>query len=174
MKFQLNRSLEILSRTPDILEQMLSGLSDEWLLSNEGENTWSAFDVMGHLIHGETTDWVTRTKIILYAEGDKKFKPFDRFAQFNDSKGKSTEQLLHEFKQLRKENLTFIQQLNPDEKDLDKTGIHPAFGAVTLRQLLACWVVHDLNNIAQIARVMAKQYKTEVGPWVEYLRILQT
>ena len=173
MQFSLTKSLEILERTPLVLETLLSGLSDDWTLSNEGGETWSAYDVLGHLIHGENTDWIQRMEIILDENGDKKFKPFDRFAQFEESKGKSLMDLIAEFKSARNRNLDILKQMNLQESDLDKTGIHPAFGTVTLRQLLSTYVVHDLNHLAQICRVIAKQYREDVGPWVEYLRILK-
>ena len=173
MEYSLAKSLEILERTPLVLETLLSGLSDDWTMNNEGGETWSPYDVLGHLIHGENTDWIQRMEIILDENGDKKFKPFDRFAQFEESKGKSLTDLIIEFKSARKRNLDILRKMNLQESDLDKTGIHPAFGRVTLRQLLSTYVVHDLNHLAQIARVMAKQYKEEVGPWVEYLRILK-
>jgi hypothetical protein len=170
--FNLNKSLELLERTPASLEALLSGLSDEWIYNNEGEETFSPYDVMGHLVHGETTDWVARTKKIL-SENDKDFAVFDRFAMYEESKGKSIEDLLKEFKEQRKKNLDFIRSLNITEDMLDKKGIHPKFGEVTFRQLLSTWTVHDLGHMGQIVRVMAKQYKENVGPWVEYLRILK-
>lgn len=173
MNFSFNKSIEILERTPKVLELMLENLSDEWTMNNEGPETWSPYDVLGHLIHGEQTDWITRTKIILSDSPDKAFKPFDRFAQFEESRGKSLTNLLDEFKKARKENLKFLKGLNLSEEDLDRTGIHPKFGDITLRQLLSTWTIHDLSHIAQIARVMSKQYKEAVGPWVEYLPILQ-
>lgn len=173
MTFNLENSIEILERTPLILETQLSGLSDVWTNCNEGEETWSVFDVVGHLIHGEQTDWIARLEIILSEEADKNFKPFDRFAMFEESKGKSLNQLLEEFKLLRQKNLNILKSKNITEKDLNKTGIHPVFGAVTLSQLLSCWMVHDLDHLAQINRIMAKQYKQEVGPWIEFLKILK-
>lgn len=173
MQFDINKSIEVLERTPYVIVQMLQSVSDEWVMQNEGPDTWSAYDIVGHLIHGEKTDWITRMEIILSDSADKKFPVFDRFAQFTNSKGKSLKQLMGEFIELRKENMVKLQQRALQEADLDKTGIHPEFGTVTLRQHLATWVVHDLNHIAQIARVMAKQYKTEVGPWVEYLPVLK-
>ena len=173
MKFDLQRSLEILERTPQVLESLLSGLSNEWTESNEGPETWSAYDVVGHLIHGETTDWIQRMQIILSDSTDKNFKPFDRFAQFHESKGKTMEQLLAEFKKIRLSNLNTVRTMNLTPTDFLKKGIHPVFGEVTLEQLFSTWVAHDMNHLAQIARVIAKQYKTEVGPWVEFLRILK-
>jgi hypothetical protein len=173
MKFNFNSSIEILERTPAILETMLSNISEEWTKSNEGADTWSPYDIIGHFIHGEKTDWIQRMEIILSDGANKEFKPFDRFAQFNNRNGETIEQLLQEFKQIRQKNLAHFKSLNLKETDLQKNGIHPVFGEVTLSQLLSTWVVHDLNHLAQVSRVMAKQYKSEVGPWVEYLRILK-
>ena len=173
MNFDLNKTIEILSRTPVVLEALLKDLSDDWTMNNEGPETWSPYDIIGHLIHGEKTDWIPRMDIILSNNPDKHFEPYDRFAQFKNSKGKSLLQLLEEFILLRKNNLNRLRSANLADDDLLKTGIHPAFGDVTLKQLLATWAAHDLNHIAQITRVMAKQYKPEAGPWVAYLKILQ-
>jgi uncharacterized damage-inducible protein DinB len=172
VRFDLLKSLEILSRTPEVLENLLSGLSYEWTSAKEEDQGWSVFDIVGHLIHGEKTDWMARLKIILSAQADKKFAPFDRFAQFQESRGKTLSDLLQEFKALRKANLKELSRLNVKEEDFQKTGIHPSLGQVTLSQLLSTWVAHDLGHIGQIVRVMAKQYKTEVGPWQEYLPIM--
>lgn len=174
MKFTLEKSLEILERTPNVLIAMLQDISADWTSPNEGGDSWSVYDIIGHLIHGEKTDWVPRTEIILSENSDKKFTPFDRFAQFEDSKGKTLNQLLKEFKMLRERNIEQLRSKKITDKNLEEIGIHPAFGNVTLSQLLSTWVVHDLNHIAQISRVMAKQFKVEVGPWTEYLRILQS
>lgn len=174
MKFNIYKSLEILERTPLVLETMLKGLSEEWTKNNEGPETWSPYDIVGHLIHGEKTDWIPRMEIILSGKADKNFEPFDRFAQFKESKGKNLQQLLDEFKALRKQNIERLRSANLTQDNFEQQGIHPAFGQVTLKQLLSTWVVHDLNHIGQIVRVMAKQYKSEVGPWTEYLRILTT
>lgn len=173
MIFSIKKSIEILSKTPETLTTMLDGLSDEWLLSNEGEHTWSPYDIIGHLVHGEKTDWIVRTKVILSSEEHKTFEPFDRFAQENDSKGKSIQELLDEFSKLRSQNLNELKTLQISESDFIKKGMHPELGEVSLQQLLATWTVHDLGHIAQIARVMAKQYSTEVGPWNAYLGILK-
>ncbi|CAN5782447.1 hypothetical protein BH10BAC2_BH10BAC2_35560 [soil metagenome] len=173
MQFDLQKSIEILERTPIVLEQMLSGLHHDWTINNEGPDTWNPYDVIGHLIHGEKTDWIPRTKIILSASDDKNFVHFNRFAQLTESKDKTITELLDEFKKLRKENLDYLRSLHIDEVALNNTGIHPAFGEVSLQQLLATWAVHDLNHIAQTARVMAKQYKEAVGPWVGYLKVLK-
>lgn len=173
MEFKLDKTIEILERTPGVLNKMLSGLSKEWTSQNEGEKTWSVYDVVGHLIHGEKTDWIPRTQILLSNRKDKTFESFDRFAQFENSKGNTLSNLLQEFERLRSQNLNSLKSMDITDEDLYKTGIHPEFGAVTLRQLLATWVAHDLNHIAQISRVIAKQYKYEAGPWEQYLRILQ-
>ena len=172
MNFSLASSLEILSRTPRVLECLLKELSNEWVYYNEGDETWSPFDIVGHLIQGEKTDWMSRLEIILDNNPDKRFKPFDRFAQFEDNKEKSLDELLSQFKSLRESNLEKLKSLNITDKMLDYTGVHPDFGNVNLRELLSTWVVHDLGHIAQISRVMAKQYKGEVGPWMEYLPVL--
>lgn len=173
MKFTLAKSIEILERTPDVLSVMLHNIAPEWILNNEGGESWSAYDIVGHLIHGEMTDWIPRTQIILSDKTDKTFEPFDRFAQFQQSKNKSLSQLLEEFKTLRKKNIGYLKSRSITDTMLALKGIHPVFGEVSLSQLLATWVVHDLNHIAQISRVMAKQYKAEVGPWIEYLKILR-
>jgi hypothetical protein len=173
MKFALEKSIEILERTPVVLKNMLSGLSADWVLADEGKDTWSAYDVIGHLIHGELTDWIPRLEVILSGSGERRFMAFDRFAQFTESKGKSLQELLTEFEELRTMNLSKLRERNITDKDLEKKGIHPDFGDVSLAQLLATWTVHDLTHIAQISRVMAKQYKEAVGPWIAYLRVLQ-
>lgn len=172
MKFELHKSIEILERTPSILESYLQGLSDDWLKNNEGEETWSPYYILGHLIFGEKTDWIPRAKIILSQSENKMFEPFDRFAQLNEDQEKSISELLSEFKELRNKNIGELRSLQISEKELKRTGIHPEFGAVTLEQLLATWVVHDLCHIGQISRVMSKQYTNEVGPWKAYLGIL--
>ena len=174
MQFDLHKSIEILEKTPLVIEAMLGGLSDEWTNNNEGPDTWSPYDIVGHLIHGEKIDWVPRVEIILSDNTVKTFEPFNRFAQFEVSKGKSLDKLLVEFKELRKYNVELLKSKELTLDNLQQQGIHPSFGQVTLRQLLSTWVVHDLNHIAQIARVMAKQYKKEVGPWKEYLKIINT
>lgn len=174
MTFDLDKSIEILERTPAVLTDLLGGLSEEWIFQNEGDDTWSPYDIVGHLIHGEKTDWITRMKIILSDAPDKTFHPFDRFAQNNDSKGKTLSQLLDTFRSLREQNCQILRSSNLTTEDFLKEGIHPTFGLVTLSQLLATWVAHDLNHVAQIARVMAGQYRAAVGPWVAFLRVLQT
>lgn len=172
MTYNLKQAIEILVRTPNTLYALLSNLSDEWIHTNEGHNTWSVFDVVGHLIHGEKTDWIIRTKVALSDSSNKTFESFDRFAQFENSKGKTLQQLLNEFSELRTESLKALKQLQIAEPQLKTKAIHPELGEVTLKELLATWVTHDLGHIAQIARVMAKQYKDEVGPWEAYIPIL--
>ena len=174
MNFTVEKSIEILEHTPAVLEMMLQNVSADWTENNEGGETWSVFDVLGHLVHGEKTDWISRIEIILSDAPDKKFAPFDRFAQFEDSKGKTLRELLEEFKRLRKKNVDVLRSQKLTTENLEQKGVHPAFGKVTLAQLLATWTVHDLDHISQISRVMAKQYKEAVGPWTQYLKILNS
>ncbi len=172
MNFDLERTFEILERTPEALSALLTGLSDEWLLANEGGDTFSPKDVVGHLIAGEETDWVERTEIILEHGVDRPFTPFDRFSFREDYKDDSLAELLEKFRELRSRNLDRIRGLQLDETKLELEGTHPELGKVRLRQLLATWAVHDLGHIRQITRVMAKQYGDAVGPWRQYLRVL--
>ncbi|HAO46749.1 MAG TPA: hypothetical protein DCQ97_07480 [Chitinophagaceae bacterium] len=172
MKYSLEKSYEILDRTPAVLQSLLGGLSDDWILPNEGPETFSPYDVVGHLIHGEATDWTARAKMILEYGNTKTFERWNRTAMYEESKGKTMQQLLDEFAAVRKENIAWLQSSQLTEADLDKKGMHPKLGEVTLRNLLATWVVHDLTHLAQITRVMAKQYKEEMGPWPEFFRIL--
>jgi hypothetical protein len=172
MNFQLEHALEVLQCTPATLDTLLRGLSETWTHRNEGPETWSPYNVIGHLIHGEETDWIPRLKIILEHGESKPFEPFDRVAFFEKSKGNTLLELLDTFAALRAKNLQTLVALNLKPSDFDLKGKHPAFGAVTLRQLLATWVVHDLGHVRQIARAMAKQYAEEVGPWRAYLSIL--
>jgi uncharacterized damage-inducible protein DinB len=173
MNFTVEKSIEILERTPTVLETMLQNISADWTENNEGGETWRVFDVLGHLVHGEKTDWMARLEIILSDAPDKTFESFDRFAQFEESKGKTLSQLLDEFKRLRQKNIEVLRSKNLTGKNLEETGVHPIFGKVTLAQLLATWTVHDLDHIAQVSRIMAKQYKEAVGPWIEYLKVLK-
>lgn len=172
MTYDLQKSLEILQRTPVVLRDLLQGIHTDWIINNEGPETFSPFDVVGHLVHGEKTDWTARIRMILQHGDTMPFAKFDRFAMYEESKGKTMEQLLDEFESLRKENLQWLAQLNLASADLAKPGLHPVLGEVTMEHLLATWVVHDLTHIAQITRVMAKQYKEAVGPWGEFFRIL--
>lgn len=173
MNYNLTQAIHILERTPAVLKTYLYGLSIEWTSSNEGPETWSPFDIIGHLIHGEQEDWLQRSNLILSNNEDKTFQPFDRFAQFEHSKGKSINELLDEFEVLRSKNIEKLKALNLSEEQLKLKGKHPVLGDVTLKELLSCWVVHDLGHISQISRVMAKQYKDEVGPWIQFLGILK-
>ena len=173
MEFSIERSAEVLGNTPVVLESFLGNLSNDWLRNNEGVDTWSPYDILGHLIHGENTDWMPRLDIILGDQENKTFEPYDRFAQFREDQSRSVKILLQEFKTLRTANLKRLNALNLKASDLESTGFHPDFGAVRLRMLLAAWVVHDLGHIAQISRVMAHQYKEEVGPWIHYMGILK-
>jgi len=172
MKFDFNRSIQILERTPSVLKALLTGLDDEWLMNNEGPETFSPYDVVGHLVHGEKTDWTERTKRILEHGTNKTFDSYDRFAMYEESKGKTIDDLLEKFADLRKKNIEWLRSLDLSENDYDKKGMHPKLGEVTLRNLHATWVIHDLTHIAQITRVMGKQYKEEMGPWVEFFRIM--
>ena len=172
MDFDLAETVDILERTPSVLGALLRGTSPSWHATSGGPGTWSAFDVVGHLIHGEETDWVPRARIVLEHGEARPFEPFDRFAQLNRFTGWSLDQLLDRFAQLRQANLETVTGWRLTDAQLALRGRHPELGSVSLRQLLATWAVHDLNHIAQIARVMAKQYGGEVGAWRAYLSIL--
>jgi hypothetical protein len=172
MQFQLTEATEILSRTPAVVRALLWNLSDSWTCANTEPNGWSPFDVVGHLIHGEETDWISRLRIILEHGEAKPFEPFDRFAQFEKSRGKPLLEQIQRFESLRAANLRELQTLNLTNEQLDRCGTHPELGRVTARQLLATWVVHDLTHLVQIARVAAKRYAEDVGPWKQYLGIL--
>jgi DinB family protein len=162
----------VLARTPGALDALLRGLPEDWIGANEGGETWSPFDVIGHLIHGEKTDWMPRVRIILEHGESRPFDKFDRFAQLAASEGRSLGSLLEEFAALRDENVRQLLRLRPSEADLGRRGRHPELGGVTLRQLLATWVAHDLDHVVQISRVLARQYSDEVGPWRAYLRVI--
>lgn len=170
--FTIEEALEILGRTPSVLRGWLGGLPAAWAEATEGPETWSPYDVVGHLIHGERADWMPRARHVLAGRSDIPFTPFDRLAQFRESRGKTLARLLEEFERLRRANLEELSGLALTAAQLDLPGLHPALGPVTLRQLLATWVVHDLNHLGQIARVMAKRYGDDVGPWKAYLPIL--
>ena len=173
MNFNLKEAIEVLERTPKSLESLLSGLSESWLCSNEGEGTWTASEVIDHLIECEKTNWIPRLNCILNKEGNNHFPPFDRFSHLNEKYEKSIEERLLKFKNLRAENITKLQSLVDPELHLELEGIHPDLGTVKLRELLSTFVVHDLTHITQIARVMAKRYKTDVGPWIANLSVLK-
>lgn len=172
MDFDLTNGIAVLERTPAALRAMLTGLPSCWLDGTEGPETWSPYVIVGHLIHGERTDWIPRAEIILAQGENRRFTPFDRFAQFRESEGKSLGELLDELTILRAENLTTLRSWSLTDRELALEGVHPEFGSVTLRQLLATWVAHDLGHLAQVARVMAKQYADAVGPWRAYLPVL--
>jgi hypothetical protein len=170
--FNLDDAIKILERTPPAMGALLAGLSETWVRATEGDGTWSPYDVIGHLIHGERTDWIPRARHILAGE-TRAFEPFDRMAQFTESQGKSLVELLTTFADLRRENVASLIAMNLTDVDLGRRGLHPELGGVTLGQLLATWVVHDLDHVAQVARTMAKVYKEATGPWSEYLSILR-
>lgn len=172
MDFDVVAAVAVLERTPGVLRAMLAGLGPEWIDVNEGAESWSPYDNVGHLIHGERTDWIPRAQIILAQGENRRFTPFDRFAQFRESQGKSLADLLDEFSALRSDNLATLAGWTLSDEQLALKGEHPELGTVTLRQLLSAWVVHDLGHVAQIARVMAKQYRDAVGPWRVYLPVL--
>jgi hypothetical protein len=173
MKPNLQDTIALLSRTPAALDALLRGLPERWTLRNEGENTWTAFDVVGHLIHGEHTDWIPRVRRILESGESKAFEPFDRLAQERESKGKSLGQLLDEFARVRADNLRELRAMNLKPEDFEKRGKHPALGVVTLSELLATWAAHDMTHLHQISRIMAHQYRENVGPWSKFLGVLQ-
>ena len=173
MEFQLEEAITILRRTPASLRALLKDLPPAWATANEGGDSWSPYTVVGHLIHGEETDWVPRARIILEHGEAQAFTPFDRFAQFEKSRGKSLAELLDEFAALREANLAALTALQITPAQLSRRGRHPELGSVTLGQLLATWVAHDLSHVAQILRVMCRQYSEAVGPWKQYLPILQ-
>ena len=172
IEFNKDEAVQLIQRTPVVLAELLKDLPRSWIHANEGGDSWSVYDIIGHLVHGEKTDWIPLMNIILDPAGDKKFVPFDRFAQFRNSGDKSLKDLLTEFSELRLSNTEILENAMLSAGDLQKQGIHPAFGSVSLKELLAGWVVHDLNHIGQVCRVLAFQYKKEIGPWTEYMGIL--
>jgi hypothetical protein len=173
MEHDLQDTLSLLNRTPGALNALLRDLPEMWTSRNEGENTWSAFDVIGHLIHAERTDWMPRVRMVLQFGEAQPFAPFDRWGMVRETQGKSLGQLLDEFAHLRSENLGQLRALNLQRTDLSLRGRHPALGVVTLSELLATWATHDLTHLHQISRVMAHQYREAVGPWSAYLGVLQ-
>jgi len=172
MEHNLDQTVALLTRTPATLSALLRDLPDSWTLQNEGDNTWSPFEIVGHLIDGERTDWMPRVQRILQSGESKPFDPFDRWGYRNECQGKSLAQLLDEFALLRTENLRELRALNLQPQDFERRGMHPALGTVTLSQLLATWTVHDLTHLHQLSRVMASQYQQAVGPWSAYLGVL--
>ena len=173
MEFKLEPAIKVLQRTPATLNSLLHDLPEPLLFQNEGPETWSPYDVVGHLIHGEETDWMPRAKMILDYGETRPFEPFNRVAMFEHSEGKSIAELLDTFARLRAKNLDELKRLNLTPTLLEKRGTHPELGTVTMKQLLSTWVVHGLGHIRQVVRVMAKQYRDEVGPWKAYLSILE-
>ena len=173
MGHNLQDTFSLLARTPSALDALLRDLPESWTCRNEGENTWSAFDVVGHLIHADRANWMPRARMVLQSGETQTFEPLDREAQFRESKGKSLGQLLDEFARVRSDNLNKLQALNLRPEDLGRRGRHPTFGAVTLSELLATWAAHDLTHLHQISRVMAYQYREAVGPWRAYLGVLK-
>ncbi|HLZ45891.1 MAG TPA: DinB family protein [Gemmatimonadales bacterium] len=172
MQFDLDAAIDVLRRTPSVLHALLHHAAAVWSDGNEGPDTFSPFDVVGHLIDGEETDWMPRARIILSQGTNRRFEPYDRFRHRGRNTQRTLDSLLNEFARLRAENLRLLASWKLTDAQLDLTGEHPALGAVTLRQLLAAWVVHDLGHIAQAGRVMAKQYRLDVGPWASYLPVL--
>jgi len=173
MEFDLEKSIEILEKTPGTVKNLLENLSHEWIYTNEGPETWSPFDIVGHLISGEEDDWMQRCMVILEHGTSRPFVPFDRLAMFEKSKGKTMQDLLGEFEKLRRDNIDKLRSLDLKPEQIELKGIHPEFGEATIGQLTATWVVHDLSHIRQITRVMAKQYTTAIGPWAKYLPVLE-
>ena len=172
MSFVISEAIPVLERTPAAFRALLDGLPEVWTTCNEGNDTFSPFDVVGHVIHGERADWIPRARIILAQAADRRFQPYDRFAQYRESEGKTMADLLDEFAGLRTSNLEILRGWNLTDRELALEGEHPALGPVTLRQLLSTWVAHDLGHIAQATRVMAKRYRDAVGPWRAYLPVM--
>lgn len=172
MEHNLQHTISLLTRTPSALNALLRDMPETWTLQNEGENTWSAFDIVGHLVYAERADWMPRVRTILQFGETQPFEPFDRLGQVRESQGKSLAQLLDEFTRLRSENLDELRALNLRQEDLARRGQHPSLGVVTLSELLATWTVHDLTHLHQVSRVMAHQYRQAVGPWSAYLGVL--
>ncbi|MDP9268817.1 MAG: DinB family protein [Acidobacteriota bacterium] len=173
MGHDLQDTIALLVRTPVALNALLRDLPEKWTSRNEGNETWSAFDIVGHLIHGERTDWIPRVRMVLQSGDTKAFEPFDRLAQMRESQSRSLNELLDEFARLRSQNLNELRALNLRPEDLERRGRHPALGVVTLSELLATWAAHDLTHLHQLSRVMAHQYREAVGPWSAYLGVLQ-
>lgn len=172
MTHSLDHTTALLARTPAALDALLRGLPDAWTFRNEGENTWNAFDIVGHLIHCERTDWLPRAKWLMQHGKTQPFPPFDRFGHVRESQGKSLSQLLDEFAQLRSEDLAELRAMNLQPGDLARIGLHPALGPLTLSDLLAAWAAHDLNHIHQLSRVMANQYRESIGPFTKFMGVM--
>ena len=172
-EFSLPEATAILERTPAVVDAQLRGLSDFWIRSNEGPDTWNPYDIVGHLVYAERADWMPRIHILLDFGESRPFDPFDRFAQLKESKGRSLEDLLDEFAAIRRENLVRLKAFDFKSGDLSRRGLHPSLGSVSLSQLLATWATHDLNHLHQLARVMAGQQREAVGPWINHLGVLK-
>ena len=173
MEHDLQQTMALLTRTPAALDALLRGLPETWTMRSEGEDTWSVFDVVGHLIDGERVNWIPRARMILESGESRTFEPFDRLGHVREGRGKTLEQLLDEFTRLRQENVGELSALNLRREDLERRGRHPAFGVVSLSELLATWATHDLTHLHQVSRIMAHQYRESVGPWSAYLGVLQ-
>lgn len=173
MEQNLEYTIALLTRTPAALDALLRDMPDAWTQQREGEQTWNAFDIVGHLVHGERTDWMPRARMILQSGESRAFEPFDMLGHVKECQGKSLSQLLDEFARLRSANLDDLRALNLSQEGLDSHGLHPSLGAVTLSQLLATWAAHDLTHLHQISRVLAHQYREAVGPWSRFLGVLQ-
>ena len=169
--FTIDAAVQVLSRTPRALDSLLRGLDESWTRSNYGPDTFSPFDVVGHLIHGENADWIPRARIILEYGESRAFDPFDRYAMYQQSSGRSMDELLDQFASLREENLRALRELGLGEAQLELRGMHPTLGPVTMRQLLASWVAHDLNHVHQVAKCLAYQYRDETGPWGNFMGV---
>jgi uncharacterized damage-inducible protein DinB len=169
----LQESFAVLTRTPGTLNALLRDLPEAWITATEGQRTWSPYDVVGHLIHGDRDDWMRRLEIILEYGPGRPFDPFDREAQFRESTGKSLSMLLDEFSALRRDNMMRLRALNLQPDQFELKGTHPVLGTVTLRQLLATWTAHDLAHLVQVSRVMAKRYREDVGPFAEFLSVMK-
>jgi hypothetical protein len=172
MEHNLDQTITLLARTPAVLNALLRDLPEDWTHRNEGEKTWTPYDIVGHLIHGERTDWMPRVRRILEFGDTRPFDPFDRLAQQRESQGKSLSQLLDELARLRSENLDALRALDLKPADFERCGKHPALGIVTMSELLATWAAHDLTHVHQISRVMAHQYRETVGPWSAFLGVM--
>jgi DinB superfamily len=173
MRYDPALAIPVLERTPATLRALLEGLPQEWIEAREGPESWSPYEVIGHLIHGERTDWIPRAEMILRVGEAEPFQPFDRFAMFRESAGKSLSELLDTFGRLREGNVARLRAMRLTPADLERRGRHPELGPVTLGQHLATWVAHDLSHIRQIVRVMGRQYAEAVGPWTAYLPMLR-
>jgi DinB superfamily len=173
IKHDLQQTISLLARTPATLDALLRDLPEAWTSTTEGQDTWTAFNVVGHLVDGERVNWMPRAKMILEQGDSRPFEPFDRMGHLRETQGRSLNQLLEQFAHLRSQNLAELRSWNLEQQDLERTGRHPAFGTVTLSQLLATWAVHDMTHLHQISRIMAHQYRDAVGPWSTYLGVLQ-